>query len=143
MMQYMRDNQKCTISDKAHHMLVYIYGINGSEPYGEIVNFYLKETETFQNIGEMVLKLDNICSYFETAAAKDEPHLISIRTAQSRSAKAKALLAVDIECRRYASLQGKVRGNLTKWRYLVFRSGLELMRIFYEILSDGGGGSNH
>jgi len=71
-MQYMRDDQKCTMSDKAHHMLVYIYGINGSEPYGEIVNFYLKETETFQNIGEMVLKLDNICSYFETAAAKDE-----------------------------------------------------------------------
>lgn len=42
-------------------MLVYIYGKSGPDLYGEIENFYLKNTEPFQNTGELILKLDKIC----------------------------------------------------------------------------------
>lgn len=46
-----------------------------------------------------------------------------------RVANAKELLVIDVKYRQNASLQGRVRGKLTKGLTVHFRSALELMRM--------------
>lgn len=135
-MQLTKGKMEYTAADPTYHMLVYIYGEKGSEPYGEIANFYLKETETFQNIGEMVLGLDEMCSRLGTAASGNGARLTYPES--SHASNAKELLTVDIRKRQESGMQGKIRGKLTKWKYLWFDSELELMRVFYEMITDGG-----
>lgn len=162
----MKTDQEYPVSYKPHHMLIYIYGRKDSEPYGEVASFYLKETKKFQNVGEMVLMLDEIARSLDCSESRDKSCFAGMETAEnspdnltecmdqteqnniktlltyrrtagvSRTAKAKELLVIDIEGRHCESLQGKLRGNLTKWQYRGFRSGLELMHIFYEMLSE-------
>lgn len=134
-------------------MLVYIYGKNGPDLYGEIENFYLKGTEAFQNTGELILKLDKICknltamrewerimedmSYMgigrghEARAMLDRTSRISgsgeIFEEQVR--RAREIVMIDIEHRNHASLQGKLRGKITSWRFACFHSELELMKM--------------
>lgn len=141
-MQYTENKFRCLTTEKVYSMLVYIYGRNGSEPYGEIVSYYLNGPEVFQNTGELILKMEDICNRLDNSEGDINILLDHGRQSSgSRAARGKALLAVDVRHRYHSSLQGKVRGSLTDWKYVGFRSGMELMRIFrsfVQMQEDGG-----
>lgn len=127
----MENKFRCLTTEKVYRILVYIYGRNGSEPYGEIVSYCLDDSEAFQNTGELVLRMEDICNRLDRL--EDDMGILLDRSRQmpgSRAVRAKALLAVDVEHRYHSSLQGKIRGSLTGWKYVGFRSGMELMHIF-------------
>lgn len=134
-------------------MLVYIYGKSGPDLYGEIENFYLKNTEPFQNTGELILKLDKICG--NVAAMREWERILedmsymgigreygarvefgrtgrissSSEILKERVRRAREIVMIDIEHRNHASLQGKLRGKITSWRFACFHSELELMKM--------------
>lgn len=103
----------------------------------------------------MVLKIDQICNWLNTPRATTDPRFFSremeklYRESYSdppeqnvkadgevgggidyeRVANAKELLVIWVKYRQNASLQGRVRGKLTKGIAVHFRSALELIRM--------------
>lgn len=88
-------------ADRAVIVLLCIYGVSDHGVYGDIYNHNFKENIQFYGIGDMVLKIDQ------------------------------DMQLAEYSCRRQqnASLQGSVRGKLTKGITVHFRSALELMRM--------------
>lgn len=125
-------------------MMIVIQGRREKDPYGKIVNFYLEDPENFRNAGELVMKMDEICGRLECEGCRKEAQWdgeaderirktldAGRRGENSRAGAAGELLIVEIEHRNHASLQGRVRGKLTGWKYVSFKSGLELMRMVH------------
>lgn len=121
--------------------------------YGDIYNHNFKENIPFNGIGDMALKIDLICSWLNTPQVTTEPRFLSremgkrYRESYSNSPEQnrqadnkghidyervinfKELLVICVKYRQNASLQGSVRGKLTKGITVHFRSALELMRM--------------
>lgn len=147
-------------TDRVSAMLICIHGEKEGEIYGNILNCYLKSPVAFQNLGDLILKLDEMCNWLRTPQYSMEPRFLNkeiekkywervdmkkfeqiksefkcLNTSQifSQVVKAQKTLLVKIEFRLQASLQGHVIGKITKGRYIGFRSALELMRMIKEM----------
>lgn len=134
-------------AEKTAAVMVCIHGVGESGPYGEILHFLLKKPVFFRGTGELVLKLDEIYGEaggktggeprryggkpdpdVECCAALDVGSMLEkSKELQARMEGGKELLLVHLEGRRNASLQGRVRGRLTKGADLHFASALELL----------------
>ena len=147
--------EELIVSDRASTMLVCIQGTREGEPWGEIYNCYLREPVLFNGAGAMVLKLDEMCNWvgapypttdyrflnreMERQYREDSAHhpqvsrdnlVYSIdRIPFHHALKAREVLVVYIKYRQNSSLQGSVRGRITKGEVVSFRSALELMRM--------------
>lgn len=147
--------EELIVSDRASTMLVCIQGTREGEPWGEIYNCYLREPVLFNGAGDMVLKLDEMCNwvgapypttdyrflnremerqYREDSArhpqvSRDNLVYSVDRIPFPHALKAREVLVVYIKYRQNSSLQGSVRGRITKGEVVSFRSALELMRM--------------
>ena len=151
----MKRIEELVVSDRSSTMLVCIQGTEEGEVYGEIYSCYLKEPIWFSGVGDMVLKLDEMCNWvgapqsttdyrflnreMERQYREDSAHhpqvsrdnlVYSIdRIPFQHALKAREVLVVYIKYRQNSSLQGSVRGRITKGEVVSFRSALELMRM--------------
>lgn len=140
-------------SDRETIILLCIHGVSDQGVYGDIYNHNFKENIPFNGIGDMALKIDLICSWLNTPQVTTEPRFLSremgkrYRESYSNSPEqnrqadnkgqidyervinVKELLVICVKYRQNASLQGSVRGKLTKGITVHFRSALELMRM--------------
>lgn len=147
--------EELIVSDRASTMMVCIQGTKEGEPYGEICNCYLREPVPYNGAGDMILKLDEMCNwegaphpttdyrflnremekqYREASAhhpqASKDNLVYSIDHIPFQHAlKAREVLVVYIKYRQNSSMQGSVRGRVTKGEVVSFRSALELMRM--------------
>lgn len=139
--------------DKTAIVLLCIHGVSERGTYGEIYSHNFKENIPFHGIGDMVLKIDQICNWLNSPQATTEPRFFSKemekqyqdscldspeqnetidarkQIAYERVIHAKDVLVIWVKYRQNASLQGSVRGKLTKGTTVHFRSALELMRM--------------
>ncbi|MEY8352892.1 hypothetical protein AALB39_05960 [Lachnospiraceae bacterium 54-53] len=149
-----------TVTDRVSTILICFHGKKGEDLYGEILNCYVDKPLRFFNIGDLILKLDEICDWVGTPHPSADPRFLNkkmaeqyifrtmgrnkiplkaniqlqdIKTLSSRAIRAKETLMVKIEHRQNASMQGRVMGRLTSKKYVGFRSALELMRMIREI----------
>ena len=151
----MKRIEELVVSDRSSTMLVCIQGTEEGEVCGEIYSCYLKEPIWFSGVGDMVLKLDEMCNWvgapypttdyrflnreMERQYREDSAHhpqvsrdnlVYSIdRIPFQHALKAREVLVVYIKYRQNSSLQGSVRGRITKGEVVSFRSALELMRM--------------
>ncbi|WP_312442821.1 hypothetical protein [Lacrimispora sp.] len=148
-------------ADRVSTMLICFNGRNGENLYGEILNCYIDGPVSFSNVGELILKLDEICDWVGTPQPSADPRFLNKKMSEeyayrtkrknnipvkakvqlqdsmalsSRAITAKETLIVKIEHRQNASIQGRVIGKLTKKQYVNFRSALELMRMLNEVV---------
>ena len=63
--------------DRAAIVLLCIHGVSAHGVYGEIYNHNFKENIPFNGIGDMVLKIDQICNWLNTPRATTEPRFFS------------------------------------------------------------------
>lgn len=111
-----------------------------------LISLYQKKAVRFADAGELVLKLDDLCSRVPGLDREWEPRSLSSGTEREQREKSgypdrndstgylegqriKASLEVCVKRRMHGSLQGLVRGKATGNRYIGFRSALELMRM--------------
>ena len=147
--------EELVVSGRVSTVMICIQG-NGEEgPYGELYNCYLKDAVQFSGVGDMVLKLDEICSWVGAPQRTTDPRFLNIEMERKyRKAsiehpevnrnnlvynvneipfegalKAREVLVVYVKYRQYSSMQGSIRGRLTKGEVVSFRSGMELMRM--------------
>ena len=66
-------------ADRAVIVLLCIYGVSDHGVYGDIYNHNFKENIQFYGIGDMVLKIDQICSLLNTPQATTERQLAGKR----------------------------------------------------------------
>lgn len=136
-------------------MLICVQGKGRDGVYGHICSYYLEDPVPFDGTGDMVLKMDGICDWlgapqrtteprflnkemkkrYESAAA-DHPQGLKDRMLDRGSLmpfpeaqKAKEVLIAIVKYRQNSTLQGSIRGRLTKSMDVNFRSALELMRM--------------
>ena len=152
----MVDGEERTTYSRTSTMAVFLQGKDESGLYGSIVNGYLREAVAFHGVGDLILKLDQICDWLGTPQRVAEPRMLNeklqkqyLRQAEDyptvsrdhapagmdmdsyfENLRAKEVVAVHIEYRQNASLQGRVRGRLTEEKFVAFRSALELMQMF-------------
>ena len=137
-------------------LLLCIHGVSVHGVYGDIYNHHFKENIPFDGIGDMVLKIDQMCNWLNIPRATTEQRFLSREMEKQyrefysesfeqkvksdseisrggidyeRVANAKELLVIWVKYRQNASLQGSVRGTLTKGITVHFRSALLLMRM--------------
>ena len=149
-----------TVTDRISTMLICFHGKKGEDFYGEILNCYIDSPVCFFGIGDLILKLDEMCDWIGTPQSTMQPRFLNKKMAEqytrrtkekneilvktniqlqdstimsSQAIRAKETLLVKIEYRQNASMQGRVIGNLTSKKYVNFRSALELMRMIKEI----------
>ncbi|GLC80177.1 hypothetical protein [Lacrimispora brassicae] len=151
-----------TVTDRVSTMLICFHGKRGEDLYGEILNCYIDGPVQFSDIGDLMLKLDEICDWVGTPQpsmyprflnkkmseqyayrireknkipekAKAKVQIQDSKTLSSQAIRAKETLMVNIEHRQSATIQGRVMGRLTSKKYVDFRSALELMRMVREI----------
>ncbi|EXG85170.1 MULTISPECIES: hypothetical protein [Lacrimispora] len=149
-----------TVTDRVSTMLICFHGKKEGNLYGEILNCYIDGPVWFSDIGDLMLKLDEICDWVGTPQPTTNPRFLNKKmseeyahrtkgknkipvkakiqlqdslTLSTRAVHAKETLIVKIEHRQNASLQGIVAGRLTSRNYVAFRSALELMRMIKEI----------
>lgn len=147
-------------TDRVSTMLICIHGKKREDLYGEILNCYLEKPVAFFGIGDLILKMDEICNWIGTPHPSTDPRFLNkimekqynkrmegknnvpvkakIRLLDSslllsQAVKARETLLVKIDFRQYSSFQGRVQGKLTHGEYIGFRSALELMRMIREI----------
>ena len=65
--------------DRAAIVLLCIHGVSAHGVYGDIYNHNFKENIPFNGIGDMVLKIDQICSWLNTPQATTERQLAGKR----------------------------------------------------------------
>ncbi|RFZ79604.1 hypothetical protein DS742_07465 [Lacrimispora amygdalina] len=150
-----------TATDRVSTMLICFYGKKGEDLYGEILNCYIDRPVCFSSLGDLVLKLDEICDWIGSPQPSMEPRFLNKRMAEqyayrtkgknkvpvkakiqlqdmkalsTRAIRAKSTLTIKIEYRLNASIQGRVMGKLTNKNYVGFRSALELIRMLKEIV---------
>ena len=142
-------------SERVSSMLVCVQGLADGRINGMIFNSHLVEPVPFSGVGELVLRIDEICDWLGTPRAAQPPRFLNWEmrrdyeaACQARpvtvkenlmsrrdaalfpgAARARDVLSVCVEFRRQASIQGRIRGKLTRGKEVSFRSGLELMRM--------------
>lgn len=143
-------------TDRMSTMLICINGYKRNSLYGFIVNLYLKSSVPFEGLDQLILKLDQICEvlgepkitmsprFFHNSMGDDYMSLSYkgskdiIKAARFRkdlggfrkqTMEAKQIFVVKIMFRYHATMQGKVCCDMTKGKYISFRSALELMRM--------------
>jgi len=146
--------------DRVSTMLICFHEEKDGNLNGEILNCYIDEPVWFSSVGDLILKLDEICNWIGTPQPSTNPRFLNRKMAEEyayrtqgknrlpvkakiqlqdsktlsfRAVQAKESLIVKIEHRQNASLQGIVAGRLTSRNYVAFRSALELMRMIKEI----------
>ena len=103
----------------------------------------------------MVLKLDEMCNWVGMPHATTDPRFLNLETERryreasshhpqadrsnltytmdqipfKQALKAREVLIVYVKYRQFSSLQGSIRGKITKGKVVNFRSALELMRM--------------
>jgi hypothetical protein len=149
-----------TVTDRISTMLICFHGKEGEDFYGEILNCYIDKPVCFFGIGDLILKLDEMCNWIGTPQPTTEPRFLNKKMAKqyalrskkkiripekasiqlqnstvlcSQASRAKSTLLIKIEYRQNASMQGRVIGKITAQNYISFRSALELMRMIKEI----------
>lgn len=147
-------------TDRVSTMLVCFHGKKEGDLYGEVLNSYIDRPVWFSGVGDLILKLDEICDWIGTPHPSTEPRFLTkkmseeyayrnkrtntipvkakiqlqdSKTLSSRAILAKETLIIKIEHRQNASMQGRVIGKLTSKEYVGFRSALELMRMIKEV----------
>ena len=118
-------------------LLLCIHGVSVHGVYGDIYNHHFKENIPFDGIGDMVLKIDQMCNWLNIPRATTEQRFLSREMekqyrefySESFEQKVKSDSEIWVKYRQNASLQGSVRGTLTKGITVHFRSALELMRM--------------
>ena len=106
-------------------MLICVQGKGRDGVYGHICSYYLEDPVPFDGTGDMVLKMDGICDWLGAPQMLDRGSLMPFPEAQ----KAKEVLIAIVKYRQNSTLQGSIRGRLTKSVDVNFRSALELMRM--------------
>lgn len=151
--QETRFDKKVFLQEKAMEMreenltvLMWIQEGDGNGVCGMMVSPYQEKPVRFADAGEMVLKLDELCSRVPGLDREWELRCLSPERAGEEGGKTacaarddfegypqrrrrKASLEVCVKRRMHGSLQGLVRGRVTGNRYIGFRSALELMRM--------------
>ncbi|MCD7992775.1 MAG: hypothetical protein LUK37_13765 [Clostridia bacterium] len=151
--------EELVVSDRASTVMVCVQGVGEGGLYGEMYNCYLKDSVRFCGVGDMVLKLDDICEWVGAPQRTTEPRFLNTemekkyRIAVSQhpevdrnnlvysineipfqnALKAREVLVVYVKYRQNSSLQGSIRGRLTKGEIVSFRSGMELIRMMQMI----------
>ncbi|WP_312429012.1 hypothetical protein [Lacrimispora sp.] len=152
--------QGLTETDRISTMLICFHEEKDENLYGEILNCYIDEPVLFSSVGDLILKMDEICNWIGTPQPSTNPRFLNRKMADeyanrtqgknrlpakakiqlqdsktlgTRAHLAKETLIVKIEYRQNASMQGRVIGRLTKKKYVSFRSALELMRMLEEM----------
>lgn len=152
--------KKMVTTARISTMLVCIHGKKGEDLFGEILNCYMEKPVPFSSLGDLILKMDEMCNWIGTPHPTTEPRFINkqmekqynkrmegknnipmrakIQLMESsllitKAVKARETLMVKIEYRQFSSLQGRVLGKMTAGKYIGFRSALELMRMIREI----------
>lgn len=116
-------------------MLIRISGKRDQTICGEILYASLKEPVAFTGIGQMIIRMEEICDLEGLAPSDRKPEFLNERMLSSldekelQNGKSKVLFVADICSRGNYSMQGTVRGPLTGGKYVRFRSALELMRM--------------
>ena len=144
-------------------MLVFLQGQDACGLYGSIINGFLREPVKFHGLGELILRLDEICDWINCPRRVSEPRFFNewmkkefLESQNShpeaerenclpemdlnaciRAFSAREVVMVYVGYRQNASLQGFVRGRVTEEQYVSFRSALELMRMFSMIQIEG------
>lgn len=126
---------------------------------GMLVGPNWKEPVAFAGYGELVLRLDEMCSQLPELSLEWEPRFLDSRGEtgyrertrrlrkifdekpdpdtlkqavwfrKMKSFPVEEILEIRVESRIYGSIQGLIRGSVTRNRYIGYRSGLELMRM--------------
>ena len=148
---------KMIVTDRASVMMICIEGSRDNEPYGIIVNIYLKDPVPFKGLEQLILTLDEICEIVGSPSYTMNPRFFRESMGQryrelSRKGELAAMknarvdldrflrlaiqsrevLFIQILYRGNATMQGRVRCSLTYRNYISFRSALELMRMLRE-----------
>lgn len=136
-------------------MLICIQGKIKEDIYGEICSYHLNEPVPFSGIGDMVLKIDEICECIGTPqrttnprfmnqemekkyreSSNEHPKVITSRLLNRnnlapipQAIKARDVLVAIVKYRQNSSIQGTIRGRFTNGKDVSFRSALELMRM--------------
>lgn len=147
--------EELLVSGRVSTMMVCIHGIRKGGPWGEIYNCYLQDPVLFEGAGDMVLKLDQMCEWIGSPKRTAYPRFLNgemeerYRLSELDSPevldqsmiygldsipfepalRAREVLVVYVKYRQNASIQGSIRGRLTRGNVVNFRSGLELMRM--------------
>ena len=117
-------------------MLICVQGKGRDGVYGHICSYYLEDPVPFDGTGDMVLKMDGICDWLGAPQRTTEPRFLNKEmkkryesAAADHPQKAKEVLIAIVKYRQNSTLQGSIRGRLTKSVDVNFRSALELMRM--------------
>ncbi len=110
-------------------ILVCVQGKDEHGIYGMLVCPYRREPEEFFGLGEMILKMDDLCS--QALGSSFQWNLQALPSGR------RGFLEVLVRGRMNGSLQGLVRGQVTGDRFVGFKSALELMHIAGRIEADG------
>lgn len=142
-------------SGYASIMLICIQGKTQDGISGDICSYYLKEPVPFKSVGDMVLKMDEICNWLSAPQRTTDPRFMNkgMRRSYEEAAaahpevikdkildrsrlvpfpqalEAKEVLVAIVKYRQNSSMQGSIRGKLTNGVDVGFRSALELMRM--------------
>ena len=149
-----------TATDRVSTMLICFHGKKDGNLYGEVLNCYIDGPVRFSDIGDLILKLDEICNWVGTPQQTTDPRFLNKKMSEEYAhrtkgknklpvkakiqlqdsktlsiwaIRSKETLIVKIEHRQNASMQGIVAGKLTSNHYVAFRSALELMRMIKEV----------
>ena len=151
----MKRIEELVVSDRSSTMLVCVQGTEEGELCGEIYSCYLKDPIWFRGVGDLVLKLDEMCNWVGMPHATTDPRFLNLETERlyreasshhpqadrsnltytmdqipfKQALKAREVLIVYVKYRQFSSLQGSIRGKITKGKVVNFRSALELMRM--------------
>ena len=146
----MKRIEELVVSDRSSTMLVCVQGTEEGELCGEIYSCYLKDPIWFRGVGDLVLKLDEMCNWVGMPHATTDPRFLNLETERryreasshhpqadrsnltytmdqipfKQALKAREVLIIYVKYR-----QGSIRGKITKGKVVNFRSALELMRM--------------
>lgn len=137
-------------------MLIRIRGTDGGEPYGDLIQYSLQEPMPFRNTKELVFRIAEVGRLLRPEEGEEfrtlrggrgREHPGKRRGLSGRSmfeteediylrfpsAGVKEQLCLKLVGRHNMSLQGRIRGRLTKGRPVSFRSAMELMAMLSEL----------
>ena len=147
--------EELAASDRSSTVLVCIQGEMDDRIYGEIYSYHLNGPVMFMDIGDLILKIDEICSWLGAPLRTSTPRFmnremerryrrsrkkmpeitterlldLNMRIPYTQLDKVKEVLVVYVKYRQDFSMQGSVKGRLTEGKTINFRSALELMRM--------------
>lgn len=122
-------------------LLVLVQGVKAGELYGGIACSHLPEPVPFGNIRELILQIDRLGRQMTTLSREGRFHnqeedLIqkdSEERAKTYTFKPRDFFHLNLIGMEHDSLQGWIRGQVTKGKHVCFRSALELMAMLSSI----------